>query len=126
MICDSELKYAISNLGWIDKGDLWIYDNSLNEIRKHNLSNSKYLSLHEGIDNYFSICHHYDGGKFEITIHNFDLPERILCKYSFDSYFIGLDGDYNLAKYFPNHHVYTRLSNHSSPVIAFAQAVLDN
>jgi len=57
MICDSKLKIAISNLGWIDKGNLWIYNNSENNIRTVFLSESRYLNIFDGSADYFSVSH---------------------------------------------------------------------
>ena len=105
MICDSKLKFAISNLGWIDKGNLWIYDNSENNIRTVFLSDSKYLSIFEGSADYFAVCHNYEDSLFEISIHHFSQPEIILCKLIFNNYKTDITGDGDLIKYIPKYYI---------------------
>jgi hypothetical protein len=105
MICDSKLKYAVSNLGWIDKGSLWIYNSSEDNFKTFFLSDSKYLSIFEGSDDYFAICHNYENSLFEISIHHFSQPDKILCKLTIDNSKTDINGDVDLIKYIPNYYV---------------------
>jgi len=93
MICDSKSRYAISNLGWVDHGDLWTYDSQNNETKKIKLFNSKYLNIFEGKDDYFSILHNYENDRFDISVHHFDKIDEPLCRLTFDNNKQKFEGD---------------------------------
>lgn len=105
MICDSKLNYALSNLGWVDKGNLWIYNSLKDDLKFINLSDSKYLSIYEGLNDYFSICHNFDDTRFNISIHNFNDPEHILCKFTFNNFKTEVEGNQELIKYISKYYL---------------------
>ena len=105
MINDSNNKYVISNLGWVDKGSLWIYSSVKNNIECFELSNSQYLSIHKGENEYFSIGHNFNDTRFEITVHHFSEPTKVLCKLSFDNFTNTVDGNINLLGYVPKYYI---------------------
>ena len=77
MIADSAQTLAVSSLGWVDRGALWVYRNDREAVTRTPLSDAEYLSLHPGRNDWFSIIHHYDTKRLEITAHRFSqLEER--------------------------------------------------
>ena len=99
MINDSNYKYVISNLGWVDKGNLWIYSLEKNDVENFKLSDSQYLSIHKGENDYFSVGHYFNDTRFDITVHHFSDPTKIVCKLSFDNFKNTVDGDINLLNH---------------------------
>jgi hypothetical protein len=78
MFVSTDEKTVISTMGWIEHGGIWIYNVADNKYKTHNLSNAKYLQLHEGKNGYFSLLHFYDGNKLEISLHHEDNPLNII------------------------------------------------
>jgi hypothetical protein len=113
MICNKKLTLAVSNLGWIDKGSLWIYDNKESNSKTVSLSEAKYLSIFGGLNDYFSICHNYEDTRFDISIHHFRNPETKLCKLSFDNFKTQIEGDKRLIKLIPQFYL-ARLQIHDT------------
>ncbi len=105
MINDSNFKYAISNLGWVDKGNLWIYNSEKNDVESFRLSDSQYLSIHKGENDYFSVVHNFNDTRFEITVHHFSDPTKIVCKLSFDNFKNTVVGDINLLCHIPKYYI---------------------
>ena len=105
MIIDSKNRFAISNLGWVDKGSLWIFDNKINDCYRINLSDSKYLNLVTGFDDYFVIIHNYDKNIFDLAIHHFENPEIALCTLKFDNLKTDCIGDLSFIKYVPKYFI---------------------
>lgn len=105
MINDSNFKYAISNLGWVDKGNLWIYSSEKNDVESFRLSDSQYLSIHKGENDYFSVAHNFNDYRFEITVHHFSDPTKIVCRLSFDNFKNTVDGDINLLCHIPKYYI---------------------
>lgn len=105
MINDSNFKYVISNLGWVDKGNLWIYSLEKNDVENFKLSDSQYLSIHKGENDYFSVGHYFNDTRFDITVHHFSDPTKIVCKLSFDNFKNAVDGDINLLNHIPKYYI---------------------
>jgi len=78
MFVSSNDKIVISTMGWIDHGGIWIYNVENNTCITHNLSDAKYLQLHEGKNGFFSLLHFYDGNKLNICLHHEDDPLNII------------------------------------------------
>jgi len=105
MINDSNFKYVISNLGWVDKGNLWIYSSEKKDIESFRLSDAQYLSIHKGENDYFSVGHNFNDTRFEITVHHFSDPTKVVCKLSFDNFKNTVDGDINLLCHVPKYYI---------------------
>jgi hypothetical protein len=105
MIFNDAFQKVVSNLGWVDKGNLWIYDgiNADNDIIK--LSDSQYLTLTEGTNGYFSIVHHGNNSEIEITVHHFDDPRKEYCRTSFDNFKTNFSGDSTFWEFVPIYYV---------------------
>jgi hypothetical protein len=68
-------------MGWIDHGDLWVFDVSGRSAHRVPLgSGAKYLVPYLGIEGRFSVVHQFDGSRFEVTVHAFSDPARALAR----------------------------------------------
>jgi hypothetical protein len=72
MLTNAAEDFVISNLGWVDGGGLWTFRVGEQRARRVVLGNAKYLTLHAGTDGHFSLVHHGEGSRVEITVHHFD------------------------------------------------------
>jgi hypothetical protein len=79
MIVDPSTSVAISNLGWVDRGALWVYSSSSRTARAVRLSDSSYLRVYCGVGDRFAVSHDGDGDSIEISVHAFSDPERRLA-----------------------------------------------
>jgi hypothetical protein len=70
----------ISSMGWADKNCLQLLETGSGITSLVQLSEAKYLTLHEGRDGYFAILHHHDGDVVEITAHSFSNPPTVLSR----------------------------------------------
>jgi hypothetical protein len=105
MINDSNFKYAISNLGWVDKGNLWIYSSDKNDVESIKFSDAQYLSIHKGDNDYFSVGHNFNDSKFEITVHHFSNPTKIVCRLSFNNFKNTVIGETNILSHVPKYYI---------------------
>lgn len=80
MILNFARTQAISNLGWVDGGALWLYSLGSNSIRKVTLSDAKYLNISQGQDDFFAVIHHWRGERLEITAHHHSEPEGVVSR----------------------------------------------
>jgi hypothetical protein len=76
VIINSVGTQAICSLGWVHKGSLWAYSIGDASPRIVKLSDAKYLSLKAGKRDCFSLVHHWDGDKLDISAHNHSEPRR--------------------------------------------------
>lgn len=79
MLADSKGSAVVSSLGWVDHGNLWVMDIRRDQADTLTLSDAKYVSLHPGNNDYFSVNHRFDGPQAKITVHHFSKPGEILA-----------------------------------------------
>ncbi len=73
-------RFVISNLGWVDKSAIWIYDALNDRETVLPLGDARYLSLFRcNVPDQFAVLHHYDGASIRLSIHSFDRPSTPLC-----------------------------------------------
>lgn len=100
MILSDKKDKILSSLGWVEKGGLWLLDLGTSATPSIiPLSEAKFLSLHPGKNDYFSIVHNYDGKYLRITIHNFEAPGAILAEIAFNDSGITVLGDVRLFRH---------------------------
>jgi hypothetical protein len=80
MITNQRHSRAISNLGFIDHGSIWVLDALAAEPETVELSDAEWLSLHPGHDDHFVVGHHYNGAQLVLTVHRFVAPGRELAR----------------------------------------------
>jgi hypothetical protein len=81
MIANAGRTILISSMGWVDHDSLWIYDLPGREESRVSLgSGAKYLSLHSSSPSHFAVGHHFDGARFEITVHLFSEPKQPVAR----------------------------------------------
>lgn len=101
MLLNSDESKIVSSLGWVDKGSLWILETSSDDIRKIEISDAKYLSLHRNGGGYFSIFHHYDGNTFDISAHSLHTPETAISTIHWVNGTARFEGDVEIWKKVP-------------------------
>lgn len=82
MILNDNRTQAVSSLGWVDRGSLWVYSVSEASSQKMTLSDATYLSVSAGAEDFFSVAHHWNGERLEITAHNHLDPRHIISRLS--------------------------------------------
>ena len=71
MIVDSKSHTAVSNLGWVDRGSIWVCNFDDSTPSRVELSDAKYLKVYPGGDDHFSLVHHFDSDRLTVTAHTF-------------------------------------------------------
>jgi hypothetical protein len=72
MLTNTSESIVISNFGWVDRGGLWTYRVSEQQERHVTFGEAHHLTLYAGTDDHFSVVHHNDGTRVEISVHRFD------------------------------------------------------
>jgi hypothetical protein len=90
VILDSMGTQAICSYGWVHKGGLWVYRIGDASPRIIKLSESNYLTLKAGKGDWFSVVHHWDGDRLDISAHNHSEPQRPISSISL--HLAGSDG----------------------------------
>ncbi|RPI57508.1 MAG: hypothetical protein EHM55_01495 [Acidobacteria bacterium] len=93
MLVSADGRTVVSNLGWVDRGRLWLFDVGVRHERVIDLGQATHLSLHLGSDDHFAVAHHYDGSRFEITVHHFSRIEVPIARAVVDTDGARLTGD---------------------------------
>jgi hypothetical protein len=101
MIVNPDETLIISSLGWVDKANLWLLDTRSDDIKKLELSDANYISLHHEVGNFFSIVHHYDGKKVVISSHSFEKPDVVMSKIHLEDGVARFEGDNEIWKKLP-------------------------
>jgi hypothetical protein len=84
---------AISTLGWVDHGALWVFDVGSSVPQHMPLSDARYLVLSRGQDDHFAAVHHWDGSRVRITVHGFDSPNLELGRIDVAGWTGSISGD---------------------------------
>ena len=74
MLSDPGGTVVVSSLGWVDHSSIWHFDSARGIESQLPLGDARHLSLHDGTDGFFSVVHHADGRRIEITVHAFAEP----------------------------------------------------
>ena len=85
MITNCAGTQAVCSLGWVHKGNLWVYKFGDRSPHIHRLSDSKYLSVKAGRNDFFSVVHHWDADRLEISAHHHSEPHRTISSMIFRS-----------------------------------------
>ena len=80
MILNDKRTQAVSSLGWVDRGSLWVYSVNAASPQKMTLSDAAYLSVSAGAEDFFAAVHHWDGKRLEITAHSHSDPRHIISR----------------------------------------------
>src|SRR5262249_49785468 len=83
MLINSPESHVISNLGWIDRGNLWVCDTESSQITTIPLSDADYLTLHRGDGDIFAVVHNFANERLEISAHDISAPQEDLSRISF-------------------------------------------
>jgi hypothetical protein len=80
MLRDARGTIAVSSLGWVDHSSLWVFRVRDGVEGSVPLGDAKHLSLHAGDRDLFSVVHHHDGDRVEVTVHGFAEPHAALAR----------------------------------------------
>jgi hypothetical protein len=105
MLADSKGKVVVSNLGWVDHGNLWVMDTGRGRADTLALSEAKYVSLHPGTNDYFSVNHRFDGARAKITVHHFANPGEMVASAMLTSEGTEMVGDLSVWSNVQKHYV---------------------
>jgi len=97
MILNSAGTQAISNLGWVDNGRLWIYSSANVSPDNVVLSDAKYIEVLPGRNDLFAAVHHWDGKRLEITAHHHSEPGGVIARASIQQTVRGADAKLKLV-----------------------------
>lgn len=104
MLVSESRQFAVCNLGWVDKGELWHYDCSSNVINTYQIRDAKYLKLYAGRNvQYFLVAHYFEQSRIEYTVHAFEDPSVVLAGACFEDQKISFEGDLDLFREFRRH-----------------------
>lgn len=84
---------AVSNLGWVDRGALWVYEAAEAKPKRIKLSDADHLRIFEGIDDRFVVSHHFAGDRLLITVQTFDDPSVAMASVDVRGWTARSDGD---------------------------------
>lgn len=85
MLSDERGSAAVSSLGWVDRAGLWVFRASRAAAETVPLGDAKYLSLHGGTGDFFSVVHHFEADRVDVTVHNFAEPAEAVSRASLRS-----------------------------------------
>ncbi len=105
MLISPDGHIVVSNLGWVDKSALWIYDAAQDHAVSTPIGDAKYLSLFPCQDPaQFAVLHHYDGSTIRLTVHAYEEPARPLCDIVRTGAVSSFSGDLSVLKDAPRYY----------------------
>lgn len=104
MIVNESETRIISNMGWIDHGNLWVCDTESNNYHAIHITDSSYLTIARGTDDLFSVVHNDNSNEFRITARTFSAPEKVRSQAVFSEGKSHFEGDIDVWKHLPKVH----------------------
>jgi hypothetical protein len=105
MIVNNEESVLVSSLGWVDKSSIWVFDVCSEDIEQFQLSDAKHLSIHLGKEDLFSVVHHYEANKLEMSAHSFAEPASPLSKFTIEDGKKSFDGKLDIWNKLPKAYI---------------------
>jgi hypothetical protein len=98
MIVNRAGSVAISSLGWIDHGSLWVLSASTGKIEHVPISDASFLQLFVGGDDLFAVQHSWGNdwkkmNRIDLTAHSFTHPDMALARIVLDADRETFEGD---------------------------------
>ncbi len=94
MISNPNRSIVLSSLGWVEHDAVWLFDVGANRHETVPLgSGARYVSLHSKGTSRFSVGHHFDGKRFEVTVRNFSAPTEVVARAAVEEGRHRLSGD---------------------------------
>jgi hypothetical protein len=82
VLINSASTQAICSVGWAHKGSLWVYKLGEDCPRLYKLSDAKFLTIKAGEKDFFSVVHHWEDNRVEISAHHHLDPEQPISSIS--------------------------------------------
>lgn len=105
MLINSSESHLVSNLGWIDKGSLWVCEIATARVDNVALSEADYLTLHPGDPDTFAVVHNFASERLEISAHDITSPQTVLSRISFIAGIADFEGDPDVWRRLPRAYV---------------------
>lgn len=94
MIANPERTRLISSIGWVDHDGLWVFDPADRKTETIRLgTGARYASLHHTGSTRFTIVHHFDGARVELSVRSFSSPSAVLARAVLEAGKSSLSGD---------------------------------
>lgn len=111
MLLDPLERIAVSSVGWVEPGKLWVLNTDTGRAHIEELERARYLSLRQGNHRYFSAAHQYEEDKFAVTVHHFDNPGMVLARCRIEGNDARFEGMPAVWEHVPRHYTRTSRSN---------------
>jgi hypothetical protein len=85
MLINDSGRQGVSNLGWVDRGGLWVYRLGAGKPRLVSLSEAPWLALCPGRNDYFAVVHRLRDDLLRLTAHHHDDPAQIVSAIDFNA-----------------------------------------
>jgi len=95
MISDSSARVLVDNMGWVDKGALWLYDADTRRERLLAIDGCEYLTIRAGADGLFRLTHH-GSPEQSVSIRHVANPQQVLASVSLEDAKRPFKGDVSL------------------------------
>lgn len=105
MILSPAEDLIVSSIGWTDQSALRVLETKTGRMEEFVVSEAKYLSVYPGRGGHFSVLHHYEGARIEITVHSFSDPAKALARIVFSAQGVAFDGSPPLWEAVPHAYV---------------------
>jgi len=105
MLLDPLEQRAVSSLGWVEHGGIWMLDIQSGEVRVEALGEAKYLTLCAGRERLFSVIQNFNDGRVHITAHSFADPPSVLGRCIVEPDRCEVEGALDPWTYLPRHYV---------------------
>jgi hypothetical protein len=83
MLINESGTQIVSNLGWVDRGGLWVYRLGAGRPRLVPISEAPWLALYPGRNDYFALVHRLGDDLLRLTAHHHDDPSQSVSAIDF-------------------------------------------
>jgi hypothetical protein len=94
MLLSKDETRVISTIGWVDHGDLWVYEPDTGRVVTERVGEGGFLIIYPGAGGYFAAAHHRDNeGFLSASVRHTDAPAESLAVLRLDGGEPRLEGD---------------------------------
>ena len=94
MLLSKDETRVISTIGWVDHGDLWVYETETGRISTEQVGEGGFLIIYPGVEGHFAAAHHGDDeGFLSASVRHVDAPAESLAVLRLDGTEPRLEGD---------------------------------
>jgi hypothetical protein len=116
MILSESEDFIFSSLGWVDGGTVWVLDTIAGKATSVHIGKARFVTLHKGQNNHFSVAHNYNDDKFEVSVHRADRMMTEVGRFAVSSGGIQFTNDIgpwsNVPKYYISYFDYEGIKDY--------------